>query len=442
MNMDAMRYIEDYRTFADSLPGQDLPWLNALRKAALARFSSQGFPSPREEEWKYTNVAAIERKRFQPCLVADVGAVADDARVRASALADAWVLALVDGRFRPEYSVLEDLPEGTIVSGLARALLTHPDRVERHFGAVLAKQAEHGFIAFNTAYFTDGVFIDIPAGVMLDRPIQILHFATRGDGLATTRSLVAVGENARVRLVETFTGSEGQAGLSAAVTEMDLAENASAECFKLQDESGQSYHFGGWYVTQSRLSRFSHHNLSFGGLLARNEIHADLATGSECELDGLFLAKGRQHVDNHTLIQHREPHGLSRETYRGVLADRARGVFQGRIVVQPQAQKTDARMNNRNLLLSDDAEIDTKPQLEILADDVKCAHGVTVGQLDPQSVFYLESRGVDRESARNMLTFAFANAMIEKITLPKVRALAQERLIALFPQAGIRRDWL
>jgi Fe-S cluster assembly protein SufD len=442
MNMDATRYIEDYRTFADALPGQNLPWLSALRKAALARFSSQGFPSPREEEWKYTNVAAIERKRFQPCLRADAGAVADEGRVRASVLPDAWVLALVDGRFRPEYSILEGLPEGVTVSGLARALVTHPERVERHFGSVLSKQAEHGFIAFNTAYFTDGVWIDIPSGMALDRPIQLLHFATRPDGLATTRSLVVVGENASARVIETFVGREGQGGLTAAVTEIDLAENARLECFKLQDEPGQSYHFGGWYVTQSRLSRFSHHNWSFGGLLARNEIHADLATGCECELNGLFLAKGRQHVDNHTLIQHREPHGLSRETYRGVLADRARGVFQGRIVVHPHAQKTDAQMNNRNLLLSDDAEIDTKPQLEILADDVKCAHGVTVGQLDPQSVFYLESRGVDRESARNMLTFAFANAMIEKITPASVRALAQDRLIALFPQAGIRRDWL
>jgi Fe-S cluster assembly protein SufD len=196
------------------------------------------------------------------------------------------------------------------------------------------------------------------------------------------------------------------------------------------------------YVEVGRSARFQHTNLSLGGLLVRNEIHVDLAEAAECSLDGLFVGRGRQHVDNHTMIRHNEPNGVSREHYRGVLTDRARGVFQGRIVVQPKAQKTDAQMNNRNLLLSEDAEIDTKPQLEIHADDVKCAHGVAVGQLDPESIFYLESRGVDQTSARNMLTFAFANTMVEQIRLAGFREIAQDVLLSLFPQAGIRKDWL
>ena len=210
----------------------------------------------------------------------------------------------------------------------------------------------------------------------------------------------------------------------------------------MQVETDKAYHFGGVYVKQEKSSRFNQHNLSFGGLLARNEIHAELAIAAECEMNGLFLAKGRQHVDNHTLIQHTEPHGTSRETYRGVLADRARGVFQGRIIVHPQAQKTSAEMDNRNLLLSEDAEIDAKPQLEILADDVKCSHGVAIGQLEPESVFYLVSRGIDQETAKNMLTFAFANEMVEKIGLESLRSRVQGHLLNLFPQTGIRRDWL
>jgi Fe-S cluster assembly protein SufD len=195
-------------------------------------------------------------------------------------------------------------------------------------------------------------------------------------------------------------------------------------------------------VEQGSHSRFAQHNLAFGGLLARNDISVGLADAAECTLNGLFLAKSRQHVDNHTRIDHREPHGVSRESYRGVLADRARGVFQGRIVVHPQAQKTAAEMSNRNLLLSDEAEIDTKPQLEILADDVKCAHGVSIGQLDAESIFFLQSRGIDREAARNMLTFAFANEMVDKIELPSLREQVQAQWLRLFPASDIRSDWL
>ncbi|CAG1772828.1 FeS cluster assembly protein SufD [uncultured bacterium] len=285
-------------------------------------------------------------------------------------------------------------------------------------------------------------FIDIPAGVVLPKPLHILHVSTRDEALANTRSLVGLGANAEAKLIETFAGTAGKSYLTAAVTEIRLGDNAGLDHYKVQVESDKAYHFGGVYVSQEKTSRFKQSNLSFGGLLARNEIHAELGTGSECELNGLFLAKGRQHVDNHTLIHHLEPYGTSRETYRGVLAERARGVFQGRIVVHPQAQKTNAEMNNRNLLLSEDAEIDAKPQLEILADDVKCSHGVAVGQLDPESVFYLVSRGVDSETARNMLTFAFANEMVEKIGLDSLRAKVQGHLLDLFPQTGIRRDWL
>lgn len=441
MSMSASQYLERYATLADDLPGRNLPWLTAVRRAALAQFSAGGFPSPREEEWKYTNVAPIEKKLFEPSTDVSEETDLSEEFLAECYLADAWVLILVDGHFRADYSRLEGLPEGLAIRGLSEALQNDPERVERLLGQTLP-QKTHGFIAFNTAFFTDGAFIDIPKGVELKRPLQILHWSSRPDGLATTRNLIALGEHARAQVVESYFGNATTGYLTASLTEVALAEHACLVASKMQTESNKAYHFGGFYLAQARGSRLVHHNLAFGGLLARSEIHITLRSGAECELNGLFLGQGRQHVDNHTVIRHTEPHGTSRETYRGVLDGRARGVFQGRILVQPDAQKTSAEMNNRNLLLSEDAEIDTKPQLEILADDVKCSHGVTVGQLSPEAVFYLESRGVDRASARNMLTFAFANEMVEKIGLDSVRADAQTRLLRAFPQAGIRKDWL
>ena len=440
--MAAADYLQHYQGLADSLPGQDLSWLRAKRQAASALFSAAGFPSPRAEEWKYTNVSPIERKLFKPAPVASGAEAALDLDwIEDHRLADAWSLVLVDGRFNAAASRLEGLPAGVAAMGMGEALERLPERVEALLGESVSSEL-HGFIAFNMAFFADGVFVEVPAGMTLEKPLQFLQVATRADGLANTRNLVSLAATAGASIVETFVGVAGLGYLSAAVTEIALGENASLDHYKVQLESERAYHFGGVYVSQQRSSRFVQHNLAFGGLLARNEIHAALSEASECELNGLFLTRERQHVDNHTLIDHRKPRGLSRENYRGVLADRSRGVFQGRIIVQPDAQKTQAEMSNRNLLLSDDAEIDTKPQLEILADDVKCAHGVTIGQLAAESVFFLESRGIDRASARNMLTFAFANEMIEKIKLASLKTQVQDQLLNLFPQTGIRRDWL
>jgi len=438
--MNAVACSERYQALAEGLPGRNLLWLESVRQAAAQGFAAGGFPSPREEEWKYTNVTALEKKLFRPS-VGPVSVTADGLDLDAYRLPEAWCLVLVDGRFDPALSVLEGLPPNVFAIGMAEALHSHPERVRDVLGTALGSLS-HGFIQFNTAYFGDGAFIDIPAGVAVPKPLQILHVGAGDEALANTRSLIRLGANAEATVIETFAGLAGKGYLTAAVTEISLAENAGLAHYKVQLESDKAYHFGGVYVSQAKSSRFKQHNLSFGGLLARHEIHAELGQAAECDMDGLFLAKGRQHVDNHTLIHHAQPYGSSRETYRGVLADRARGVFQGRIVVHPNAQKTNAEMNNRNLLLSEDAEIDAKPQLEILADDVKCSHGVAVGQLDPESIFYLLSRGVDSETARNMLTFAFANEMVEKIGLASLRAQVQGHLLDLFPQTGIRRDWL
>jgi len=207
--------------------------------------------------------------------------------------------------------------------------------------------------------------------------------------------------------------------------------------YKAQLEAEKAQHFGGTYVKQAQDSRFVHHNFALGGGLARSDIHSDLETAAECSLNGLFVASKRQHIDNHTRINHLKPHGISREFYKGVLDDRARGVFQGRVIVAENAQRTDSEMNNRNLLLSADAEVDTKPQLEIYNDDVKCSHGVTVGQLEEKSVFYLQSRGVDEATARNILTFAFANEMVDKVENAELKGLLLNELLARFPAMSL-----
>jgi Fe-S cluster assembly protein SufD len=413
-------------------------WLQALRDNALTQFAAQGFPSPRAEEWRYTNVSAIEKKRFLPVETSTLVDV--QAFLLTYQLKDTWSLVLVDGYFRADLSLLSDLPESVAVLSMADALDTQADVLQNYLTQAVS-DTEHGFVAFNTANFTDGLFVHIPAKQVLTKPIQVLHIVTQADSLARTRSIIIAETMAEAQLIETFVGVDN-AYLTAAVTEVFVEDNAVITLTKVQCEAEKAYHFGGTYIKQARNARFSHHNFALGSLLARSDIHSDLDEAAECELNGLYLGIKRQHLDNHTRIIHNKPHGISRELYKGVLSDRARGVFQGRVIVAENAQKTDSAMNNRNLLLSPDAEADTKPQLEIYADDVKCSHGVTVGQLDEKSVFYLQSRAIDEESARNMLTFAFANEMVNKITIPALHDLVLQEVLKRFPQQGIEQGWL
>lgn len=426
-----MNAIAHYQNLDVALPGESLLWLQQVRAEALRRFSAQGFPSPRAEEWKYTNVTPIEKKLFAPQAIGDADEV-DAAWLQAHYLQDAYCLVLLDGRFNAALSRLDGLPEGVTLTGIADALQNRPEQLRGYFGKALETE-DHGFIHFNTAWFTDGLFLHVPAKQVLDKPVQLLHVVTRPDALATTRNIVVLEAQAQAELVETYVGTAENNYLTAAVSEVFIGDNAQLYAYKMQSEAEKAFHFGGMYVLQSRNGRLQQHSFAFGGLLARNEVHCDLDDAAECYLNGLYLGTRRQHTDNHTRIHHRKPHGISREFYKGILDQRARGVFQGRVIVHQDAQKTDSEMNNRNLLLSADAEVDTKPQLEIYADDVKCAHGVTVGQLDEKSLFYLQSRCIDRESARNMLTFAFANEMVDKVDNENLKALLLHQLRTFFP---------
>jgi Fe-S cluster assembly protein SufD len=322
------------------------------------------------------------------------------------------------------------------VGGLARALAAAPADLEPCLGRI-ADPAAGGFVALNTAFINDGAYVRVDPGVCLDRPVHLVFAITGTDEVMTApRILIVAGDNSRVAVIEHYVGLSGGAYLTNAVTEIVAGAGAHVEHCKIQLESTSAYHVATVQAHLDRGSRCVSRNFSLGARLARNDINAVLnGAGAECAMDGLFLAGGRQHVDNHTCIDHAVPDCTSRERYKGVLDGRARGVFNGRIVVRQDAQHTDAHQSNHNLLLSDDAEVDTKPQLEIFADDVRCSHGATVGNLDNDALFYLRSRGLDEPFARGLLTYAFMREVIDAVDAVPLRTALTDRVLVWLPGA-------
>lgn len=398
-----------------------ISWLENLRQQAKSQFETTGFPASNLEDWRYTNVSAIAKKEFS------IAKFVEDVDFDAVESGSAFHFVFVDGYFREE---LSNLPESITVCSINDALENHADLLQSKFNQAITQS--HGFIDFNTANFTDGLFVHIPKNTILEKPLQIIHIATQ-HAILPTRHVVILDKNAKAELIEMFVSPEKHAYFTNSVAEIFVGENAELTLYKVQQEGENAYHFGGTYIQQAKNARFTHHNFVLGSLLARSDIVSDLETAAECELNGLYLGSQTQHLDNLTRINHKQPHGISREFYKGILNDNARGVFQGRIVVAENAQKIDSQMNNRNLLLSENAEVDTKPQLEIYADDVKCSHGVTVGQLDEKSIFYLQSRGIDEETAKHILTFAFANEMVDKIEFDPLKKQLEMQLLSRFP---------
>lgn len=424
-------YLAAYPAIASALSGADLPWLQQLRQDGLKTFEAHGFPNLRDEEWRYTNLAVLNKTQFTPTDNQEI----DTDWLDAYRLENAWSVVLVNGRFSSALSRLTGLPGEVSVQSMRAALDGNSTDLQARLGHALTND-EHSLVAFNSAWFADGVVIEVAANYRMTKPLQILHVVTYANALAATRNVVVINESAEAEIIENYIGSAASY-FSAAVNECFLEANAGLTLYKAQIEADKACHFGGTYVKQARDSRLMHHNFAFGAILARTDIRSDLHVASECSVNGLYLGANRQHIDNHTRINHLMPRGISREFYKGVLDNRARGVFQGRVIVAEDAQQTDSEMNNRNLLLSADAEVDTKPQLEIYADDVKCSHGVTVGQLEEKSVFYLQSRGVDEASARNILTFAFANEMVDKVENAELKALLFKQLLARFPAISL-----
>ena len=403
-------YLAEFQKAAKRLPG-----LGPARMAAAERFGQIGLPTGHEETWRFTDITPIVETPFRSVTrPGDPSRVADLAR---GALQKCQ-LTFVDGLYAPRFSTVE-LPAGITAGPLPFSDLQVSKRV-----GLLAPVDGRAFVALNTAFTRDGAHVRVGKGVRHDTPIHLLFLSTdRGAPYVThPRILIEVEDNARVSVVESFLGLSG-IYLTNAVTEVSLGDGATLDYTKVQRESHQAYHVAAMEVRQGRGSVLRSHSIALGAAISRNDAGTQLAgEGAEATLNGLFEGTGRQVVDNHTTIDHRSPHTTSRELYKGILGGQSRGVFDGRIVVRPEAQKTNAMQASRNLLLSKDALVNTKPQLEILANDVKCKHGATVGQLDENVLFYLRSRGIGLADARRLLIHAFASEILDQVTVNEVRA--------------------
>jgi Fe-S cluster assembly protein SufD len=395
-------------------------WLSDLRTTGITHFTELGFPTLRQEEWIFTNVKPIQELSFLPATAPTSSAPAVEEFLHAEV--DGPRLVFVDGHLSHSLSHFTDLPTGAIVTNLASALESHSELVEKHLGHY-AKTDESGFSALNTAFIQDGAFIYLPKGAILEHPIQVLFVATDGDAnTVTLRNLIVAEPTSACKIIESYHSIGEHAVFTNVVTEVLVDESAQVEHCKFQDQNEESFHIATIQAQLGKASNFTSHSISTGSRIARNNINFVLnGEGIDCTLNGLYVVGNRQVVDHHTLADHALPHCDSHEFYHGILGGKSRGVFNGKIFVREDAQKTDAKQSSRAILLSDTATLNAKPQLEIYADDVKCTHGATVGQLNREAVFYCRSRGIDEASARRLLTHAFAGEIIERISMEPVR---------------------
>jgi Fe-S cluster assembly protein SufD len=405
-------------------------WLRERREAAFDRFAERGFPTPRDEAWRQTSVARIAGAAFARAEWSEA-----EGRSLASSFLAGPNVVFANGRFNgsngtPSPSRNEAIP-GVEVLGLRQVLAQAPERLKPHLAAKVDGNAS-AFADLNTALHEDGAVVFLAPGTVAKEPIHIVFASTGAPGRATVthpRVLVVAGRGSRARIVESYLGAIGLEYLTNAVTEVRVEDGAEVEHYRLQQESEAAFHIGRLAVDVGREGRFTDRSFSFGAALARLDVDVSLAAeGGDCTLEGLFFASGDRHTDVHTRVDHAAPRCSSRELYKGVLDGHGRGVFHGLVVVRPGAQKTDAVQNNRNLLLSRDALVSSTPQLDILADDVKCKHGSTTGQLDAAAVFYLRSRGIGEAEARGLLTRAFAGELVGKIGDATVRAAIEAEL--------------
>lgn len=421
-------------------------WFTQSRRDALGWLAEHGFPTSKDEDWRYSRLGPILEAPFEPAAAGSGHRLSSSAIDELAGDLGGMRLVFVNGHLAPELSSSTALPEGVTVTSLAsllveralveEALVEQAERLRLLF-APPRRAHRHGFVALNAALAEDGAFVHLAADTAVDEPIQLVFVSDAGDfPLASCpRSVVLAGPRSRAVIVETYVGLAGGVYVTNAVTEVVLEEGASVEHYKVQDEAGTGFHLGHLDVRQTRASRFSSHSVALGSRVARHEVRVGLeGEGAEVSLNGLYMPAGDQQHDNPILIEHLAPRGTSRQLYKGVLDGRGQGIFNGRIIVHPGALGTDASQTNKNLLLSEHAEIDTRPRLEILADDVKCAHGAAVGRLDDDALFYLRSRGIPRQEARSLLISAFVHEMVELIDLEPLRAwvkkLVADRLSA------------
>jgi Fe-S cluster assembly protein SufD len=428
-------YRSQFEAFEKTLNGDAGGMVHQLRRKAIERFAAVGFPTTRDEEWRFTNTAPLARTNFT---------APDPSKAKSVTARDLAPYLLpgngvlravfVDGRFAPEFSTLQTLPGGLTVLPMADAIRTNHPVVTGKLGS-LASIEQNAFTALQSAFLGDGLLLHVADGIDEDKLVHLLFYATAGahPQAMHPRLLTVLGKHARLSVVETYAGHPDARSFTNVVSEMIVGEDSTVYNDIVQVESSRAFHVSSRYLIQGARSNVVVNAIALGGQWVRNTVQAKFTgEGAECTLNGLSLASGEQLVDNHTAIDHATPNCASHELYKSILDDKAHGVFNGKIFVRQDAQKTDARQTNKTLLLSDEATIDTKPQLEIFADDVKCTHGATVGQLDEDQVFYLRARGIDLQNARDILTFAFAADVVDRIHTPALRqtleSLLRERL--------------
>jgi Fe-S cluster assembly protein SufD len=413
-------------------------WLPTLRQQAFERFTALGFPTTRNEEWHFTSVAPIAEQVFRAIKPAATTLTVTD--LAPYILDPSWHrLVFVNGRFEPGLSQFAELPADVEVTTLSDSLRASPEWVGAHLGKLAAFDAA-AFTALNTAFMQDGVVVRIPTGETVELPLQILSLTdAQAQGAAFHPRLLIVAEaQSQVSVIETFASHGGGTYLVNAVAEVTVADGARVDHYKVQQESADAFHVSTVQVTQGRDSIYHSFSFAAGAALSRTNIYTKLlGTGGEARLNGLYVLDGTQHADHQTFVEHIAEACASRELYKGILDGASHGVFNGKVYVDPQAQKTDGKQTNKALLLSERARVDTKPQLEIFADDVKCTHGATVGRLDELPLFYLKSRGIGTESARALLTYAFAAEVLETIEIDPLRVALERAVFERFTHTAL-----
>ncbi len=407
----------------------NLPQAAAIRKDARETLRTLGLPASKNEEYKYTPITRVLERNFNFTTATSPG-IADVAAFAIPGLDDANVLVFVNGVYAPAQSRIVSPASELTILPLAEAFTSKSAVVTEHF----AKHADYktdAFAAWNTAAWKEGIFIEVPANQVVEKPVVIYHIhdTQNGQAVSTHRNLFVIGRSAAVTIVEKLDTAGAGNGFSNHVTEAVIAENAGLDLYQIQDDHGARYHAGHTHIYQSNSSRVNTHTYTLDGKLMRNNLHLSIdGEGIESHMYGLYLLQGDALADNHTVADHKKPNSFSNEIYKGVLDGKAKGVFNGKIYVRPQAQKTNAFQANRNILLTDSATINTKPQLEIWADDVKCSHGCTTGQLDEEALFYLQTRGIPKDTARAMMLYAFAGELLDAVKNPVIRKFLDGRV--------------
>ena len=413
-------YIESFAQARESLPGRGVGWLDALRARAIERFGEAGFPTTKDEVWKFTNLRPLTRQDFSLAPRLENSVAPGDLSPHLPAGLDCHRMVFVDGHFRADLSAIGALPEGARLASLATVLQDDPDALEAYLSDEGGSPA-----ALNTAFMADGAVLLIDENTDLDRPVHLLYLATAGDAARVNhpRNLIVVKAGASATVIESYAGASESLYWTNAVTEVTVGRGATLKHIKFQNEGSGGLHLAATRVRLEAGAAYDNFTAQWGARLARNEIDARLGgEGVSCRLKGVFLGRGRQHIDNTTLVDHAEPGCFSDEYYKGVLDGNAHGVFQGKIIVRPGAQQTDAHQLSKNLLLSDTAQVDTKPELEIYADDVKCSHGAATGELDEDALFYMRARGIDGREAERMLVEGFIGDIVDVIDVPELAA--------------------